>query len=98
MASPRRGTQDESARPLYKVNTWVDPQAGGCYVCCDLGGKGQNAIFIEFTDGQVYRHPATGETYALAGDACTKLYRVTGLKEIQRFQTTVTLGKEAKGP
>jgi hypothetical protein len=167
-----------------EVNTWVDPQDGGYYVCCDLGGKGrginwasmgifarigkldragnwlwmagdkatgfarpgqfykpsefsgiaegclfindwngqyrifdkdsglyvgslfndafrgaafdENAIFIEFTDGQVYRHPATGETYALAGDACTKLYRVTGLKEIQRFQTTVALGKETK--
>jgi hypothetical protein len=52
----------------------------------------ENLINVEFTDGHVYRHPLTGEAYALGGDsACTRLYRVAGLKDIERFQTTVTL-------
>jgi hypothetical protein len=40
----------------------------------------------------VCRHPRTGDAYALAGDSsCTKLFRVTGLKDVERFQTTVTV-------
>ena len=52
----------------------------------------ENLINIEFTDGHVYRHAATGEVYALAGDcSCTKLFRVTGLKDIERFAGTVSI-------
>ncbi len=55
----------------------------------------ENQVLVEFNEGHVYRHPTTGEVYALAGDGeCLKLFRVTGLKEIERFQGTVSLGKE----
>ncbi len=55
----------------------------------------ENQVLVEFNEGHVYRHPATGEVYALAGDGeCLKLFRVTGLKKIERFRATVSLGKE----
>jgi hypothetical protein len=55
----------------------------------------ENQVLVEFNEGHVYRHPASGEIYALAGDGeCLKLFRVTGLKEIERFQGTLSLGKE----
>jgi hypothetical protein len=56
----------------------------------------ENLISVEFNEGHVYRHAATGEVYALAGDGeCLKLFRVTGLGAIERFQGTVALGKAA---
>jgi hypothetical protein len=56
----------------------------------------ENLISVEFNEGHVYRHPASGEVYALAGDGeCLKLFRVTGLSAIERFQGTVSLGKAA---
>lgn len=57
----------------------------------------ENLISVEFNEGHVYRHAATGETYALAGDGeCLKLFRVTGLNEIQRFQGTVSIKPVAR--
>jgi len=54
-----------------------------------------NLVSVEFNEGHVYLHPATGEVYALAGDGeCLKLFRVTGLKEIERFQGPVFIGNE----
>ena len=56
----------------------------------------EDLISVEFNEGHVYRHAVSGETYALAGAAeCLKLFRVTGLREIERFQGTVSLGRAA---
>ncbi len=64
---------------LKEIHFTVDGRAGWA-----IGGE-----------GDLIRHPATGEIYALAGDGeCLKLFRVTGLKDIERFQGTVSLGKE----
>ena len=57
----------------------------------------ENLISVEFNEGHVYRHAVTGETFALAGDGeCLKLFRVTGLKQIERFQGAISIGKATK--
>jgi hypothetical protein len=81
---------------IYDKNTGL--YAGSIFSDAFRGAApDENLISVEFNEGHVYRHAATGETYALAGDGeCLKLFRVTGLQEIERFQGTVSIGKVAK--
>lgn len=52
----------------------------------------ENLISVEYTEGHIFTHPQTGQVYALAGDGeALKLYHVTGLDTLVRFQGTVQL-------
>ncbi len=52
----------------------------------------QNLIAVELTEAHVYRHPQTGLEYVIAGDGTgLKVYRVTGLRDVERFEGAVQL-------
>ena len=57
----------------------------------------ENLISVEYNEAHAYLNRQNGLIYATGGDAeGLKLYRVTGVEQVARFSTTVTLG--AVGP
>jgi len=52
----------------------------------------ENMISVELNEGHLFTHPTTGQDYSLAGDGeGLKLFKVTGLNDITRFQGMVQL-------
>ncbi len=74
----------DKATGLYVGSLFTDGYKGAA--------PDENLISVEFTEGHIFTHPKTGLVYALAGDGeAVKLYHVTGLEGITRFQGPVQL-------
>ena len=56
----------------------------------------ENLISVEYNEAHVYVNRQNGQIYATGGDAeGMKLFRVTGVEQVERFSVPVTLGTTA---